>query len=141
MECFRFKIPGIPQPQLRARHTVRGQYVHIYDPPKCRAAKKRIREIITMQAFDEGVKQPLEGPLSVEIDFGMPIPKSLKKRVKDNDPHIKRPDVDNLTKLVLDAITDSGVIWRDDSQVYSISATKTYSTKPHTTIHIFKGEQ
>lgn len=52
-------------------------------------------------------------------------------REKDIDgeiKHTKKPDIDNLNKAVSDAITDIG-LWEDDSQVYSISASKYYTQK------------
>lgn len=129
-----FTIPGKPQPQLRPRFTGRGGYVRTYDPAKCKAAKKIISDVATMTAFDCGLAQPLTGAISVEVIFSMPIPKSV--RADTGDPHVKKPDLDNLLKLVLDAITDSGAIWADDSQVVAVSAHKMYSTKPQTYIYV-----
>ena len=37
---------------------------------------------------------------------------------------IKRPDIDNLCKFVLDALTLTGVVCNDDSQIVKISAVK-----------------
>ena len=66
---------------------------------------------------------PIEGPVSVCLDFGMPRPKSARK--SDRHP-TRRPDIDKLTRSCLDAITDAGVI-RDDSQVVDLSARKAYA--------------
>jgi len=41
--------------------------------------------------------------------------------------HPKKPDLDNLIKAVTDAITDTQRVWLDDSQIYEITATKTYA--------------
>ena len=38
--------------------------------------------------------------------------------------HAGKPDVDNLAKLILDQITRSGNVWRDDSQVVSLTVHK-----------------
>jgi Holliday junction resolvase RusA-like endonuclease len=40
-----------------------------------------------------------------------------------------KPDVDKLIRAVLDALTDAGV-FRDDSRVVQVSATKIYADKP-----------
>lgn len=50
--------------------------------------------------------------------------------------HTIRPDLDNLAKPVLDALTDSGVFWEDDSAVYELHLGKRYSADPgvHITI-------
>lgn len=47
--------------------------------------------------------------------------------------HTRRPDADNMIKLVKDAL--NGVFWRDDSQV-QISAVKLYSSRPRTQVEI-----
>jgi Holliday junction resolvase RusA-like endonuclease len=38
--------------------------------------------------------------------------------------HVGKPDVDNLAKLILDQVTRSGNVWRDDSQVVSLTVHK-----------------
>jgi Holliday junction resolvase RusA-like endonuclease len=40
--------------------------------------------------------------------------------------HIIAPDLDKLQRAILDGFTDAGV-WRDDSQVVRIRATKQYA--------------
>ena len=87
-----------------------------------------------MTAYDKGITEPVAGPLSVDLIFSMPIPKSVK--AASGDKHIKKPDLDNLVKLVLDAITDSGAIWHDDSQIVAITAHKMYCTRPQTWVCI-----
>jgi Holliday junction resolvase RusA-like endonuclease len=53
-------------------------------------------------------------------------PKTLKR--KDfGKPKTTRPDVDNITKLVLDAITDSHIAWMDDGQVTTLAMRKRYA--------------
>ena len=39
--------------------------------------------------------------------------------------HTKRPDIDNISKIVMDAL--NGIAWHDDSQVISILARKQYA--------------
>lgn len=63
------------------------------------------------------------GPVRVRLRFNLPRPKSLSARV--SRPHTKRPDVDKLARAVLDALT--GVLFKDDSQVYCLMATKMYT--------------
>jgi Holliday junction resolvase RusA-like endonuclease len=66
--------------------------------------------------------------VSVSITFAMPRPKSHSgaKGLKASAPvaHVGKPDVDNLAKLILDQLTRSGNVWRDDSQVVSLMAHK-----------------
>lgn len=56
----------------------------------------------------------------------MPRPKNMiwKKRPMPRVPHVKKPDSDNLIKAVKDALT--GILWRDDCQVWKEQVTKIY---------------
>jgi Holliday junction resolvase RusA-like endonuclease len=55
----------------------------------------------------------------------MPRPKSMKKTAATT-PHTKKPDIDNLLKAVMDALTDIK-IWRDDSFVCLTHSSKWYA--------------
>lgn len=61
-------------------------------------------------------------PIAVALNFHLPRPKSLPKRVTD---HLKKPDLDKCVRGAIDALI--GVVFLDDSQVVSISATKQYA--------------
>lgn len=59
--------------------------------------------------------------MSVRLGFVLPRPKSTPKR-SPTPPATKRPDLDKLTRAVLDALTN---VWlADDSQVVHIEASK-----------------
>ena len=54
-------------------------------------------------------------------------------------PKTTRPDVDNLAKLVLDAVTDACIAWPDDGQVAELSLVKRFSRAdeaPHIEIQL-----
>lgn len=57
----------------------------------------------------------------VDLLFVLPRPKSLPKRVRH---HLKKPDIDKLSRAALDAMT--GIVWKDDSQVVALQAHKRY---------------
>jgi hypothetical protein len=52
----------------------------------------------------------------------LPRPKSLKRTIT---AHLKKPDLDKLTRAVKDALTL--VVWQDDSQVVQMTARKAYA--------------
>jgi Holliday junction resolvase RusA-like endonuclease len=82
---------------------------------------------------------PLRAPISLSMAFYMPIPKSLSKIKQTallSKPHIKKPDVDNLIKFYMDAL--SGVLFFDDKLVHSIHAHKIYDIKPRTEIKVLE---
>lgn len=80
-----------------------------------------------------GIK-PLDGYLRVIIDAWFPIPASTsrKQRAEMIAGHIlpdKKPDIDNITKSILDAL--NGLAWEDDKQVVQISVSKRYEYPGH----------
>ena len=82
---------------------------------------------------------PLRAPVSLSMAFYMPIPKSLSKIKQEalaSKPHGKKPDVDNLIKFYLDAL--SGILFSDDKLVHSIHAHKIYDTNPRTEIRVLE---
>ena len=116
---LRFRVFGIPVPQGSTRaFVVKGR------PPIITTASKGLgawRNAIA--ASVEGRTIPNGGAFGVTLEFVLPRPKTLPKKVSH---HIKRPDVDKLCRAALDALTH--IVWNDDSQVVYISVTKTYAT-------------
>jgi crossover junction endodeoxyribonuclease RusA len=64
----------------------------------------------------------LDEPVEVYLHFLLPRPKSKPKRVW---APTTKPDLDKLVRAALDALTN--VVWRDDSIVIQIFATKSYA--------------
>lgn len=62
---------------------------------------------------------PVEGPVRVLLEFAMAAPKRGARPWPTT-----RPDIDKLTRAVLDALT--GIAYVDDSQVIALAATKVY---------------
>lgn len=63
--------------------------------------------------------------------FGIPKSVSMKKRAKMLGGEIvptKKPDADNIIKIVCDAL--NGIAYKDDSQIFSVTFTKKYSDTP-----------
>jgi Holliday junction resolvase RusA-like endonuclease len=61
----------------------------------------------------------------------LPIPQSHNKKRREAclsgvEKPIKKPDIDNLAKSVLDGM--NGIVWRDDSQIVSLHVTKVYAS-------------
>ena len=112
-----YKIFGNPVAQGRPRFFRRGNFVGTYDPDKSRSWKDTIISQIVEQNPEYHA-----GAIAMTINFAMPRPKSLPKKVKH---HIKRPDLDNLIKAVKDAL--HGICFKDDSQIVSLIAEKHYA--------------
>jgi Holliday junction resolvase RusA-like endonuclease len=118
-------VPGEPVAMGRPRATRHGAFARVYTPGKSAEATAYIVASV-------GPVEAIAGPVSVVVDFYIAKP---KKKV---GPYpMKRPDLDNLVKLVMDALTKANV-WADDNQVVRLVATKRWaeSRGPGTEIYI-----
>jgi len=127
-------IPGIPQP-LRRHRQGRGRS---YDDPRNAPNREAIRYAWLAQAESDMTQAKTIG---LRATFAFPRPKShyLRGQLRDAAPqwHRSRPDVDNLLKLVLDAL--NGIAYGDDAQVVAITGQKRYcavNETPHSLIWI-----
>jgi len=71
------------------------------------------------------IPQPI--PIEMNIEFYIKIPRSFSKKKKvemEGTYVVKRPDIDNYIKSVLDGLNE--IMFEDDSQVVKITATKKY---------------
>ena len=103
---------------------------HAVTPEKTRKYEKLIRDSWTHGIVDAEY-------LTIDMVFKMPIPQSLskkKQRELDGQPHVKKPDLDNLVKAILDSI--QGVAFDNDSKVWCINACKEYAEEPSVWIGI-----
>ncbi len=114
-----FQVHGLPIPQGSTRAWV------LHGKPVITSSAKGLatwRRLVADVAQNYAPAEPWLGPVAIELHFGLPKPKSApkKKRVWPD----KRPDLDKLTRAVLDALTY--VVFGDDSQVVEIQASKDY---------------
>ena len=112
-------VAGVPKAQPRVKAFARGRHAGVYTPDTADAWKAEVRRAALA---NRSTPEPLRGPLSVQLTFLMPRPKSRKVDVW----HTTRPDADNLAKAVLDALTDAS-IWGDDAQVAKMVVAKLYA--------------
>ena len=126
-------IDGEPTAKGRPRFTRRG---HTYTPKKTADYEKHIKaELIEQQAkpFEK------ETPLRVEVTFYKGYLKSWTKKqihqAKDGSlMPVKRPDLDNYTKAILDGA--NGLLWHDDSQIVDLLLYKRYDETPRVEITV-----
>lgn len=132
MEPIRFVVPGVPVPQGSMKgFVVGGRAIVTSDNVKLRPW----RAVIALAAQSHAPETPLTGALSVQLAFGLPVPKSAPKRRRLEA--VKRPDIDKLSRSVLDAC--KGILWADDAQIVRLEAHKflAYDAAPGLSVTVF----
>lgn len=117
-----FYVPGIPAPQGSKRYVGNGRMIE---------SSKKVkpwRQAVATHA-KRHLQNPLDGAVSLDVEFIMPRPKSWGRHRQD--PMTQRPDVDKLLRSTLDGLT--GVALVDDSQVTHITACKRRAHRDETT--------
>lgn len=137
-----FIYHGIPKAQGRPRFSRRGKFVVTYDPKDSRQYKNNIAAQIVQQ---NPVLIGKNVPVMMHLLFVLPRPKNHYRangEVKERCLHIKhtgRPDLDNMEKALKDAL--KGIVWHDDSQVFSVVKSKIYGEKPKVEITVTSEEK
>lgn len=133
MNELKFTIPGNPGAKQRHRTTKRG---HKYTPTETVNYENLVKTTFHLLWPHH---EPIDGPVQTEIRALFPIPKSTSKKKRalmqdETFPYIKKPDRDNVGKIVQDAL--NGIAWRDDAVIYDGRDLKFYSERPRVEITI-----
>lgn len=107
-----------PTPKSRPRFVKTGR---AFTDKKTVTAEK----LIALRAKSASSSEIWRFPIQLSLRFHFFPPKNFKGKIPSWRP--KRPDLDNLAKLVKDAL--NGVLWVDDAQIVKLDASKIYSKK------------
>ncbi len=133
---IKFTVPGPPKGKQRPRVCrINGQNV-TYTPRQTTEYEKLVR--VSYNAVSK-VKFQRNKPLEISILALFPIPRHASKKLKElmlNGEILptKKPDVDNVIKIILDAL--NGVCYHDDRQVCRVYFEKMYAENPEVKILI-----
>ncbi len=127
-----FEIPGDAVPQPRARATRGGR---MYTPTKngIGTFKEAIALAAKMAAVHADLCPADEAGYAIEIECVFARPPShlgatgWPRPSAPRWPGLRTGDNDNLEKGIWDAITKSGAVWRDDSQIVQNGLRKRYA--------------
>jgi Holliday junction resolvase RusA-like endonuclease len=129
-----FELHTLPKSQKQTQYG-RGTF---YDP------SREYKDALIWQMRSYAPKSLLEGPLSVDLMFYLPVPKGVSK-VKSRlmlagqlFPHV-RPDVDNLAYVVTNAM--KMVYYKDDAQIIDLAMHKRYHETPKIVVKILTIEE
>lgn len=95
-----------------------GGRIHFYEKDKVKSQRREYKILLKNYV----PKKPIEGPLSLDIQFLYPELKSKKMKTAI-EPRIEAPDLDNVAKLFIDALADMRFFW-NDSQIVDLHLTK-----------------
>ena len=134
-----FSVPFVIG-KARPRVTMHGTFT----PAKTRRAEKAIREAYEAAVTKKGgtvddYRAPAHESVRLRIETQRPLPESRKKSIS-TEPDTYKPDADNVTKLVMDAL--NGTAWVDDAQVDDLNVHKDYryrNAPERTTVHVLWG--
>lgn len=128
---MKFTIPGEPCGKARPRVVRSGNFSRAYTPEKTVNYENLVKLEYQRQCNNAYIA---EGGIYMHIIARFAIPNSASKRKAQAmlDGAIrptKKPDCDNIIKIVCDAL--NGIAYKDDAQIISVSIEKRYSVMPN----------
>ena len=126
-DSIRFSIPGPPRGKGQTRLSKGG---FEFTPENTLDYENRVKKVCIEKC--EQRQANYAGQVAVDITAFYPIPASYTKKkqeqIRDGARPIKKPDLDNIAKIILDALNH--VAWQDDKQVVCMILTKNYAAVP-----------
>ena len=144
-----------PTPQRRPRFSSRGKFTSTYKDKTQLLNEDDLKQLLE----EHKPNTPFDGPLKLSVLCVMPPPKSNKceyfnvgfssktfmtkfKAAIDAGlrfMHIRKPDIDNLQKQIMDSMTREE-FWFDDCQVCTTTMQKAYGLESKWIIHLSQME-
>lgn len=136
---IKFTVLGDPQGKDRPRAARRGSAVLLYTPRKTEEYERQIAQ--EYRAAVKNFKFPDNAKLGMKLEIYQFIPKhtsQIRRRLmlRGDIRPTKKPDVDNVIKIVMDAL--NGLAYVDDRFIVSCSAEKFFSDEPRIEVRIFE---
>jgi Holliday junction resolvase RusA-like endonuclease len=117
---IQFTIPGEPVGKGRPRATTINGMARMYTPKKTASYEGRVIDAFVRAG---GVMLGGDIAMAIHVTFSMPVSWSMKKRqAMDGAYCTKKPDADNILKVVADAL--NGIAYRDDAAIVYASIEK-----------------
>ena len=127
-----FVIPGEPMAKQRPRFTRAGR---TYTPAKTTNYENLVKVVYQEKYLGQDL---LEGSLSAEIKAYCKPPKTSKKKLTDmlngTIRPTKKPDCDNVAKIILDALNN--IAYDDDKNIVNLKVEKYFSDIPRVEVQI-----
>lgn len=136
---LKFRLNCIPTAQARARHGRTKSGLHMTFKSANQKSNERTLEALLAPYAP---KTPLAGPLVLEFVAALPVGKSDSKKLREAklSGHVlpeKKPDLDNLTKQIMDCMTRLQ-FWADDVQVVCLRCEKIYAEQGYWDVALYE---
>jgi len=146
MPTIKFEVMGVPQGKGRPKFAKPGNFVMAYTPKKTKDYELMIRGVYLQWLMENHGRQANEikdRPFNLDVIANFNVPVSLSKKKQHellcHEYHTKKPDIDNIVKVILDALNE--VAFNDDSQLVFLTASKRYTNKPTSVEVVFTWEE
>ena len=140
-KLFTFTVPGKPQGKARARtfYDSRSNKMSSVTPEKTVLYENLVKTCFR-QRYGQG-RFPDDAYIIARIAAFFKPPKSIskKKRAEMLEGKIwpaKKPDSDNIAKVVLDAL--NGIAYHDDTQIIRLSVIKAYKEEAYLSVTLMR---
>lgn len=132
-----FTVLGEPQGKGRPKFSRQGGFVKTYTPDKTVLYENLIRTEYLRQC--PSLRFADKEPLTMHIRAYYSIPKSVSRKRQAAMAEglirpVKKPDADNIIKVVADALNK--LAYRDDADLVQVSLIKFYSRQPRLEVEI-----
>lgn len=141
MGIIRFQVAGL-MGQPRPRFSTANNKIRTYDQEKAVNYKEQVAFACILASNKKRIKIPIQATnkgIEVKILAVYKYPQSFSKAKlelakKDEIKPTKKPDADNIAKIILDGLNN--VLWHDDNQVTRLEIEKAYSDKEYVDIEV-----
>lgn len=135
-------IPGQPVPFARPRkgkHRNKAGKPTFFNTPRMEEFQERAIPALKLGCNADAHVFPIQGPIALQCYFYMRRPSKAKLDKFSFVPMIRRPDLDNLVKNIMDALQKSEVLG-DDAIVFKLDCAKLYccaGMEPQTDVALY----
>ena len=136
IKFIKFTVPGEPKGKGRPKFSRQGKFVKTYTPETTVNYENWVKI-----CFLEAKQSKLAGELKAEINCYFGIPSSYSKMKKGEAKKglirpTKKPDIDNIAKIVLDSL--NGLAYDDDKNIVSCQIEKWFDNNPRVEVYIYE---
>ena len=131
---YEFEVPGKITGKGRPR--VNTTTAIAYTPAKTKEYEELVKQyfIIKYRRIN-----PLEGRIKINITAYFLVPKNTSKKQEENMLNnaispTKKPDIDNIAKIILDALNK--LAFKDDNQITKLEIEKKYGTEEKISVKV-----